>query len=176
MIATVAAVSANGVIGINGKLPWEGEDWVKTDQKFFRDLTSGHIVLMGRKTYESIGKPLPNRQNWVVSRSLYEGKSSPKTVFENLKLFASVEAALSHYQGRLRYIDDSRHLFVIGGSLIYSEMLEHCDTQFITEIRKFYKGDTLYPRFDPDIWQPKSKTEINDEVNIWTYQRESTEN
>lgn len=175
MIATVAAVAANGVIGLNGKLPWAGEDWVRADQKFFRELTTGHIVLMGRKTYESIGKPLPNRENWVVSRSLSEGKLTEETVFDNLKVFPSVDAALFQYRGDQHYNLNNRDLFVIGGSLVYSEMLEHCDTQYITEIQKFYKGDALYPRFDPDIWQPQSRNPIAPGVNLWTYQRESTE-
>ncbi len=108
MIA-IAAMSENRVIGAGGKIPWH----VSEDMKFFKRTTLGHVVLMGRKTYESMGKPLPGRENWVVSRS---GEIPGVRMIRDL--------------GEITEPTDGRKLFVIGGSQIYEQLLPRCSRSF----------------------------------------------
>jgi dihydrofolate reductase len=130
----VAAVAANGIIGVANRIPWH----LPEDLRHFKALTLGHPVIMGRKTFESIlaslGKPLPGRENVVVSRT-------PGLEIEGASIASSVEGALAFCIGE-------PVVFVIGGGEIYKAALPLADGLVMTEIRKDYAGDTKFPNYD----------------------------
>lgn len=126
----VAAVAANGVIGAGNRMPWH----LPEDLKHFKALTLGHPVIMGRRTYESIGKPLPGRENIVVSRT--RGLE-----IDGVSVAASLEGALALCMGEAV-------AFVIGGGELYKAALPLADGLVITEIRQDYAGDTMFPAWD----------------------------
>lgn len=128
MINLIVAASKNNQIGIDNKLPWH----ISEDLKYFRKTTQGHTVLMGRKTYESIGRPLPNRTNIVLTRDKNfsaEGVSVIHSFEEGLKLCEN---------------DD---VFIIGGGEIYSLFLPYADYLYITLVDKVIEGDTAFPEY-----------------------------
>jgi dihydrofolate reductase len=131
----VAAVAANGVIGADGKLPWR----LPEDLKHFKALTLGHPVIMGRKTWESLGKPLPGRENIVVTRAA--GYDAPG---------ASVASSLD---GALALCAGEPTAFVIGGGELYAEALPVADGLVLTEIQRDYAGDARFPPYDRAAWR-----------------------
>ncbi len=131
----VAAVADNGVIGRDGDIPWR----IPEDMKHFRAVTSGHTVVMGRLTYESIGRPLPNRTNIVVTRS-------PGWSAEGVTVAAGVDEALAKARA------GAGDVMVIGGAQIYQATIGAADVQILTEVHQSPEGDTFYPRFDPAEW------------------------
>ncbi len=131
----VAAVAANGVIGSNGKLPWH----LPEDLKHFKSLTLGHPVVMGRKTWESLGKALPGRENIVVTRA--PGYEAP-----GAGVASSLEGALALCAGESK-------VFVIGGSELYAEALSVADGLVLTEIQGDYAGDARFPVYDRAAWR-----------------------
>ena len=130
----VAAVAANGIIGAGNAMPWH----LKEDLKHFKELTIGHPVIMGRKTYDAIvastGKPLPGRENIVVSRQA-------GLEIGGVSIASSIEGALAFCIGE-------PVVFVIGGAEIYKAALPLADGLVLTEIRKDYAGDTKFPDYD----------------------------
>ena len=125
-LKAIAAVSQNGVIGKQGDLPWR----LSGDLKWFKQITMGHVLLMGRKTWESLPKALPGRENWVLSRTM-----SPE---EGMKVFRSVEEAKEELDGRT--------LFIIGGGELYSLALADCDELYLTEVHQEVEGgDAFFP-------------------------------
>jgi len=141
-LAIVAALASNRVIGKNGALPWH----LPEDLKHFRELTSGHAVIMGRKTFESIlaflGKPLPNRRNIVITRSAQY--ASPGCEVVN-----SLADAIS--------IAGPQQAFVIGGAEIYAQALPLAEILHLTEIDKSCDGDAWFPEFDRGDWLEDSR-------------------
>ena len=135
----IAAVAANGVIGAGGKLPWR----LPEDLRHFKELTLGHPVIMGRKTWESLGKPLPGRENIVVTRS--RGYDAP-----GAHVAASLQAALALCAGEAV-------AFVIGGSELYAAALPLADAMVITEIERAYDGDARFPAFDRTAWRESQR-------------------
>jgi len=131
----VAAVAANGVIGANGKLPWH----LPEDLKHFKTLTFGHPVVMGRKTWESLGTALPGRENIVVTRA--PGYEAPG---------ASVASSLD---GALALCTGEPTVFVIGGGELYAEALSVADGLMLTEIQRDYAGDARFPAYDRAAWR-----------------------
>ena len=129
----VAAMSLNRVIGRDGQIPWH----LPEDFKWFKRLTTGQVVLMGRKTFASLGKPLPNRTNLVLSRRA--GKIEGATVLHDL-------AALSanHFK--------PREIFVIGGAEIYAQLLPRCTDLYLTVVQREVAGDTFFPPFE-ESWE-----------------------
>jgi dihydrofolate reductase len=138
-IYLIAAVAKNGVIGANGKLPWH----LPEDLKHFKNLTLGHPVIMGRRTWESLGKPLPGRENIVVSRRA--GFEAP-----GASVAASLEAAVVLCTGE-------PVAFVIGGAEIYAAALGLADGLMLTEIQRDYDGDTYFPQWDRNAWRETQK-------------------
>ena len=136
MTALIVARSINNVIGKNGAIPWN----IPGEQKQFRELTSGNVVVMGRKTYEEIGRPLPNRKTIVVSKSRsFEG--------ENLKSAASVKEAITLASGWAK----NQNIYFAGGYGIYKEALPLVDVMYITEVKITVEdGDVFFPDFNPD--------------------------
>jgi dihydrofolate reductase len=135
----VAAVAKNGVIGARGKLPWH----LPEDLKHFKQLTLGHPVIMGRLTWASLGKPLPGRENIVVSRQ-------PAFEAPGASVASSVEAAVALCAGE-------PVAFVIGGAEIYAAALPLADGLVLTEIDKDYEGDTRFPDWDRKAWRETQK-------------------
>lgn len=134
-ISLIVAVARNGVIGINNGLPWR----LPEDLKRFKALTSGHPIIMGRKTFESLGRPLPNRRNIVISRN-------PDCVFAGAEVFASLGDALGACAG-------TEKAFVIGGGEIYRQALVLVDELQITEVDLAPEGDAFFPVIDAEVWQ-----------------------
>ena len=127
-------MSSNRVIGVNNTLPWH----LSEDLKHFKSLTTGHTIIMGRKTYESIGRPLPNRRNIVISRN-------SNTSYEGVEVVHSLEDAFS-------ISTNDKEVFVIGGSNIYEQALCFVDQLYITEIKKSFLGDAFFPEINKQIW------------------------
>ena len=125
----VAAMSLNRVIGRDGQIPWH----LPEDFKWFKRLTAGHVVLMGRKTFASLGKPLPNRTNVVLSRRVE--KIEGVTVLHDL-------AALSESSYA------PRQIFVIGGAEIYAQLLHRCTELYLTVVQREAAGDAFFPPFE----------------------------
>jgi dihydrofolate reductase len=132
-VTLIAGVASNGVIGCDNQLPWR----LPEDLKFFKEATQGHTVVMGRKTFESIRRPLPNRRNLVVSRDAH-------LAFAGVQMCASLEAALA-----LCAADEE--VFVIGGAGLYAEAMAHASRLLITHIERSYEGDTLFPEIPADF-------------------------
>jgi dihydrofolate reductase len=140
-ISLIAAVAKNGVIGNAGKIPWHLPD----DMRHFRETTLHHSVIMGRKTYESMGRPLPERNNIVVTRQeSYE--TSGCTVVHTLE--DALKAA------RQEGIDE---VFIIGGSELYREAMPIADRLYITSIDEEFEGDTLFPEINSFEWKKVSE-------------------
>ena len=134
MTALIVARSINNVIGKNGAIPWN----IPGEQKQFRELTSGNVVVMGRKTYEEIGHPLPGRKTIVLSKSKkFEG--------ENLRTAGSVKEALALADREYKGCD----VFIAGGFEVYKEAIPYVDVMYITEIQiNIEDGDVFFPEFD----------------------------
>jgi len=139
-IALIAAVAHNGVIGNHNRLPWRLPD----DMRRFRDLTTGHSVIMGRRTWESIGKPLPGRQNIVVTRA-------PGRAAADVEFAPSLDAALD-------LANRPEPVFVIGGEQLYRQALPRADLLYLTEILRDFEGDARFPDFDRARWRETSRT------------------
>lgn len=139
-VVLVAAVADNGVIGADGDIPWR----IPEDMKHFREVTSGHPVVMGRLTYESIGRPLPNRANIVVTRT-------PGWSAEGVTVVASLEEALAAASGASGE-GGAGDVMVIGGAQIYEVAMPAADVQILTEVHQSPEGDTFYPAFDRSEW------------------------
>lgn len=138
-VTLVAAVAANGVIGVDGALPWR----LPEDLEHFKALTLGHPMVMGRATYESIGRPLPGRTTIVVTRQA--GWSAA-----GVEVAGSLEEALA----RAAAIDDD--VFLVGGGQVYAEALERelVDSMVITRVHASPEGDTRFPQLDWAHWRP----------------------
>lgn len=132
MISIISAISKNNVIGLNNTLPWH----LPEDLKHFKNLTTGKTVVMGRKTFESIGKPLPNRTNIVLSRNNKE-INIPGVITTN-----NIESL----------IHSENEIFIIGGSEIYSLFLPYANKLYLTLIDEEYEGDTYFPDIDYEKW------------------------
>ena len=134
-ISLIVAASQNGVIGKGNKLPWK----LPADLKRFKELTMGHPVILGRKTFESIGKPLPGRTNIVVTKQ----KNYPA---EGIRVAHSVEEAI-------RSCGDAEEIFVIGGASLYGQALPYADKIYLTIIHQDFEGDTRLFDLDEKIWR-----------------------
>jgi len=154
MIAHVVAYDKNRLIGQNGTLPWH----YKEDLQYFKALTQGKTVLMGRKTYQSIldrlQKPLPNRTNVVVSKTLVD---------DRVHVVRDLDAYLNTAQ------DD---IYIIGGASIYEATLARADRLYITHIDAAYDGDTFYPAWNPDDFK-SLESRISGPLRFAVYERTS---
>ena len=156
MIIGIAAVDRKGAIGKAGKLPWH----YSADMKFFRETTTGHAVVMGRKTWLTIGKPLKNRLNIVLSRDL---SIEPQ---ESLLVLSDVESALSFKKSL------TTDLFVIGGAQIYQAFLSHIEKWIITEVPLTVRGaDAFMPEGYLDGFKVVDTKDLGDDLIVKFYQR-----
>jgi dihydrofolate reductase len=154
-IILLVAKAKNQVIGKDNQLVWK----LSADLKRFKNLTTGHYLLMGRKTFESLGRPLPNRTHLIITRNAeFEAP-------EGHYAFHSVEEALIFCTKR-----QLEKLFVIGGGEIYKEALPLCDVLEITEVEANPEGDTFFPELDFSIWKEKEREDFSaDETNEYPY-------
>jgi len=144
-VSLIVAVSRNGVIGLDNQLPWH----LPEDLKYFKSVTMGKPLIMGRKTFESIGRPLPGRTNIVITRDSgwhAEGVEVAQTLLQAMTL-----ARLACAQAELNEI------MVIGGEQIYRLALPVADRLYLTEVQAEVEGDAFFPAYDPDQWQQISE-------------------
>ncbi|WP_236973767.1 dihydrofolate reductase [Membranihabitans maritimus] len=137
IISAIVAVSDNRVIGKDNQLPW----YLPADLKYFKKKTIRHPVIMGRKSFESIGKPLPKRTNIVVSRNPYYMASG-------VLIAHSLEEAIE-----LANDTNSNEAFIIGGAEIFAMALDNCDKLYITEVHGTFEGDVYFPEWDKSKWK-----------------------
>ena len=156
MISMIAAMSKNRVIGKNNDLPWK----IPLDMKHFRDLTIEKPVIMGRKTYESIGRPLPKRQNIVITTD---------------KNFKAIGCEIAHsIKEAISIAEKGKEIMVVGGSRIYKEFLPLVGKIYLTLVDKEFDGDAFFPEFDEKEWKVTSEESLNDEnysFKFITYER-----
>lgn len=139
-IIVVAAVAENGVIGRDGDMPWH----LSSDLKRFKKVTLGKPVIMGRKTFQSIGKPLPGRLNIVVSRTLEH--------LDGIRVVPDLGVALQIAGQSLAQTEEAS-ICVIGGGEIYRQAIDHADQLDITHVQAVVEGDTLFPEIDAEDWR-----------------------
>lgn len=142
LFSIIVAVSENQVIGNQGALPWK----LSSDLQLFKQRTLHHTVIMGRKTFESISKPLPNRTNIVISRD-----TSLK--IEGCMVVASVQEAFA-----LGEKIEQKEVFIIGGGEIYQQSLERVDKIYLTKVKTHLEGDTFFPELKDEDWVEIAKT------------------
>ena len=155
-VSIVAAVARNGVIGADGGLPWHLPD----DLRLFKQTTHGHVLVMGRRTYESIGRPLPGRTTVVVTR---QENWSPRAA--EVVVAHSVEEALE----RARTVDDE--VFVVGGGELYAAALPYADRLLLTLVEQEPEGDTRFPEVDWADWRETAREPGEGWVRV-TYARD----
>ena len=158
MISMIAAMAHDRVIGLDNQMPWH----LPADLAHFKRVTLGKPVLMGRKTFESIGRPLPGRRNLVISRN-------PDYRADGVEVIDSVEAALA-----LLADSDVAELMVIGGGHLYGQLLPRADRLYLTRIDLAVEGDTRFPAFDDEQWRlVESEAHPADEKNPHPYRFET---
>jgi dihydrofolate reductase len=145
-ISLIVAMAVNRVIGLDNKMPWH----LSADLKKFKKITLGSAVLMGRKTYESIGKPLPGRTNIIISRNL-KYRQDGYLVFNDLK--TAIDQTCT----------SAEEIFVIGGSDLYEAILPMADAIYLTLINKVFEGDTFFPEIDFNVWSEVEREDIKDD-------------
>ncbi|MEE4462283.1 dihydrofolate reductase [Azotobacter chroococcum] len=146
-LALIAAIAANGVIGRDNRMPWH----LPADLRHFKASTLGKPIVMGRKTWDSLGRPLPGRLNLVVSRQ-------PGLVLEGAETFASLEAALSRADAWARE-QGADEIMLIGGAQLYAETLPLAERLYLTRIDLAPEGDAFFPAWEPADWRRVSREE-----------------
>ena len=149
-LSLIVAVDRNSGIGINNTLPWR----LPEDLAFFKRVTSGHAIIMGRKTFDAIGRPLPNRRNIVVTRN-------PAWEHAGVETANSLDQAVE--------IAGEGEVFIIGGAQIYRDAINHADRLIVTEIDAAFACDAFFPPIDPAQWQVESRETHHSDSNGWDY-------
>lgn len=153
MITLVVAKSDNNIIGRDNQLIWR----LSNDLKHFKQITTGHPVIMGRKTFDSVGRPLPNRTNIVITRN-------PDWKAEDVLVAFSVQEAIEIAQN----LDPE--IFIIGGGNIYQQSMDIADVIEVTEVHHQFEGDAFFPNIDQNIWKEVSRESFQkDEKNEFDY-------
>jgi dihydrofolate reductase len=155
LFKAIAAMSLNRVIGAGGQIPWH----LPEDFKWFKKTTTGHVIVMGRKTFEAIGKPLPHRTTLVLSRSV---QSIPGVrVISDLSQIDPADPALA-----------GREIFICGGARVYEQALPLCSDLYLTLVKRLVEGDTFFPAFE-EQFELMGELLNTPEFNILHYQRAS---
>ncbi|MGR8931738.1 MAG: dihydrofolate reductase [Gammaproteobacteria bacterium] len=147
-ISLIVAMASNRAIGLNGQMPWH----LSADLKRFKQVTMGSPIMMGRKTYEAIGHPLPGRENLVISRS-------EDYRLSGCRVFTSIESGLD-------YASTSDELFVIGGATLYEALLPIADYLYLTMIDRRFEGDTFFPEIDYKTWEELSREDVSNDPQV----------
>lgn len=145
MLSIIVAKAKNNIIGKENKLIWH----IPEDLKHFKEITSGHTIIMGRKTFESLGKVLPNRKHVVFTQN-------PDFKVDN----ENVEIVHSMLQIQ-EYIENDEENFVIGGAMIYNLLMPYVTKMYVTEIQKEFEGDAFFPRINTEKWKEVSRQKGN---------------
>ena len=152
LLSLIAAMDNNRLIGSNNALPWH----LPADLAFFKRTTLGKPIVMGRKTYESIGKPLPGRRNIVVTRN--RNYDAP-----GCDIVAGIDEAM-------RLCESVPEIMLIGGASLYQQSIDRANNLYITQIHHNFDGDTWFPEFDERDWRIESRTDFEaDDKNIYPY-------
>jgi len=152
LISLIVAMDDNGVIGANGRLPWH----LSADLKHFKSVTMGKPIIMGRKTYESIGQPLPGRENIVLTRDR-SFKAEGCTVLHDM------DELMAH----CRYQEE---IMIMGGADLYRQFLDQAELIYLTEVHTRVEGDTFFPHYNPSIWEEVARQDFQaDESNDYDY-------
>ncbi|MCR4943263.1 MAG: dihydrofolate reductase [Clostridium sp.] len=156
MFSAIVAVASNNVIGGDNKLLWHISD----DLKRFKSITTGHTIIMGRKTFESFPKPLPNRHHVILTRDKnYKVDSDEVTVVHD------VETVMKMYE------NSGSEVFIIGGGEIYNLLLPYCSKLYLTKVNKNFEGDTYFPEINFDEWNiDESSGELINEKDNLSYE------
>lgn len=149
-LIAIAALSENRVIGDGNRIPWH----LPEDFKFFKATTMGHVLVMGRKTFESIGRPLPGRETIVLSRSGF--------THAGVRTVASLD--------EIAKLSDARKIFICGGAEIYRQGLTLCSDLFLTHVKRTVEGDAFFPPFE-DLFEPIETLQYNPDFRIVHYRR-----
>ncbi len=161
MLSIIVAKAKNNIIGKGNKLVWH----LPEDLKYFKKLTTGHTIIMGRKTFESLGKSLPNRKHIIFSKN-----PDFKVNDENVEVIHSLLQIQDLIEGK-------EEAFVIGGAMIYNFLMPYVKKMYVTEIEKDFDGDTFFPKIDKNIWKEVSRVkgpkDENDDLDYYfvTYER-----
>jgi dihydrofolate reductase len=149
----IAAMSLNRVIGAGNKIPWH----LPEDFKWFKKMTTGHVIVMGRKTFESIGKPLPNRTTIVLTRS-------PEQIagVQTVSALSQIDPASPEYAGR--------EIFICGGAQVYEQALPLCSDLYLTLVKRLVSGDVFFPAFE-DEFDVVEQIRDGPDFNILHYRR-----
>lgn len=154
IISCIVAVGNDHVIGLNNTIPW----YLPADLQYFKRTTIGHHVIMGRSSYDSIGKPLPKRTNIIITKD-------PYFIVSNCLIAHSIEEALS-----LAFENGEEECFIIGGGQIYRQTVDFWNRLYITEVQIDVKGDTFFPTIQKEDWMLKSEVHNEpDEKNPYHY-------
>ncbi|MEQ7800436.1 dihydrofolate reductase [Pedobacter sp. ASV1-7] len=152
MISVVVAIGENNAIGKDNQLLWH----LPADLKHFKEITSGHTIIMGRKTYDSIGKPLPNRRNIVMTRT-------PGLQIQDVEVVSNIDEALA-------LCTTEKEVFIIGGAEIYKSTLNIVNKIYLTRVHQSYDADTFFPKIDSNLWDETDvKKHLPDEKNHIAY-------
>ena len=154
MLSAIVAKSINNAIGKDNKLLWKIPD----DMKRFKKLTTGHTIIMGRKTFESIGRVLPNRLNVILTRD-----PNYKVVDPNVKIVGGISDLEE-------YINDENENFVIGGAQIYSILMSKCKKIYVTQIDKDFVGDSYFPIIRENEWKIEEREDGPKDENDFKYE------
>lgn len=155
MLSIIVAKAKNNIIGKENKLIWKIPD----DLKRFKEITTGHKIIMGRKTFESLGRILPNRKHIIFSQN-----PDFKVHDENVEVVCSMLQIQE-------YIESEEEVFVIGGSMIYNLLMPHVSKLYVTEIDKEFDGDTFFTKIDEEKWKEISREEgPKDDINDFKYE------
>lgn len=154
MLSIIVAKAKNNIIGKNNQIIWN----LPEDLKHFRELTTGHTIIMGRKTYESLGKPLPDRKHIIFSQN-----PDFRVHEENVQVVHSLLEIQDLIEGK-------EEVFVIGGAMIYNFLMPYVKKMYVTEIAKDFEGDAFFPTIDHEIWKETSRVHgIKNEQNNLDY-------
>ena len=153
MLSIIVAIARNNVIGKDNKLIWH----LPEDLKRFKELTTGKTIIMGKNTFISLGRVLPNRKHIVLTRD-----KEYKIDNEQVELVHEIEDIK-------KYIDDSEEHFVIGGAAIYNLLMKYATKMYVTKINKKFEGDTYFPEIKKQWKEVDSKRGIRNEKNPYTY-------
>lgn len=160
-LSIIVAVSENGVIGKDNKLPWH----LPADLKFFKNTTMGHCIIMGRKTYDSIGKPLPGRTSIIVTRNKDYKPANANFINPECWVVNSLEEAVNAAKAM-----SESEAFIIGGAEIINESIGLADKIYLTEIKKDFEGDVFLKSIDRSFWNEVKRVEnCADEKNPYNY-------
>lgn len=155
MLSIIVAKAKNNTIGKDNTIVWKLPD----DLKRFKEKTSGHTIIMGRKTFESLGGILPDRKHIILSRNPDFNIDSD---------YVKVVHSLLELQ---EYMDDKEEHFVIGGAIIYNLLMPYCKKMYITQLDKEFEGDTIFPRINEEEWQEVSREKgPEDGINDFDYE------